>query len=91
MRQPTLTPLVADQAPNSAVLTTYDKKHLPVYIRLLDAEVDGADWMEAALTVLRIDPIREPKRAHSAWESHLSRAKWMTENGYYDLLRRSVH
>ena len=91
MRNPILTPLVADQAPNSPLLTTYDKKHLPVYIRLLDAEVDGADWMEAALTVLRIDPIREPKRAHGAWHSHLSRAKWMTETGYQHLLRRAVH
>ena len=91
MRKPILNPLVADQAPNSPLLTTYDKKHLPVYIRLLDAEVDGADWMEAALTVLRIDPIREPKRAHGAWQSHLSRAKWITETGYQHLLRRAVH
>jgi hypothetical protein len=76
----------------SAALTNYDQKHLPVYIRLLDAEADGADWMEAALTVLRIDPILEPQRAYRAWESHLFRARWMTENGYHNLLRReAVH
>jgi hypothetical protein len=62
-----------------------------VYIRLLDAEADGADWMEAALLVLDIDPILELKRAREAWQSHLSRAKWMTENGYQHLLRRAVH
>jgi hypothetical protein len=56
------------------------------YIRPLDAEAGGADWMEAALLVLEIDPILEPKRVHNAWQSHLSRAKWMIENGYQQLL-----
>ena len=59
-----------------------------MHIRLLDAEADGADWMEAALLVLRIDPFLEPRRARNAWESRLSRAKWMTENGCEKLLRR---
>lgn len=45
-----------------------------------------------ARTVLRIDPAREPQRALRAWKSHLSRAKWMTEHGYEDLLRgRPLH
>ena len=80
-------PPVANEAPNSAALTSYDKEHATVYVRLLDAEADGADWMEASLTVLRIDLVREPARARWAWESHLSRAKWMTEHGYRHLLR----
>jgi hypothetical protein len=62
-----------------------------VYIRLHDAEADGADWMEASLLVLEIDPNLEPKRAGNAWQGHLSRAKWMIENGYQHLLRRGVH
>jgi len=49
---------------------------------LLDAEADGADWEEVAKIVLHIDPAKEPKRARKAWESHLARAKWMTETGY---------
>ena len=80
-------PAIADEPPSSAALTTYDKERLIVYTCLLDAEADGADWMEAALLVLRIDPIREPARARRAWETHLSRAKWMSENGYRQLLR----
>jgi hypothetical protein len=72
-------------------LTPDDEEHMIVYIRLLDAEADGADWMEAALLLLEIDPILEPKRARNAWQSHLSRAKWMIENGYQHLLRRGVH
>ena len=37
--------------------------------------------------VLHIDPDREPDRARHAFESHLARAKWMTEHGYRHLLR----
>jgi hypothetical protein len=40
-----------------------------------------------ARIVLHIDPSDEPERARSAWESHLTRAKWMIEHGYWDLLR----
>ena len=75
-------PTVADEAPQSDALTGYDKEHADVYARLLNAEADGADWMEASLTVLRIDPIREAARARRAWESHLSRVKWMSDHGY---------
>jgi hypothetical protein len=86
MREPILIPSIADHAPNDPVLTAYDEEHLLVYLRLLDAEADGADWMEASVTVLRIDPIREPARAQQAWQSHLARAKWMTEKGYQRIL-----
>jgi hypothetical protein len=34
-----------------------------------------------------IDPEREPDRAKRAWESHLSRATWLMENGFRHLLR----
>jgi hypothetical protein len=71
---------VADEAPQSDAVTGYDRDHASVYAGLLEAEADGADWMEASVTVLRIDPIREPARARRAWESHLSRAKWMSEH-----------
>ncbi len=57
------------------------------YLRLLDADAEGADWTEVARIVLHIDPFDEPERARGAWESHLARAKWMTEHGYRDLLR----
>jgi hypothetical protein len=45
------------------------------------------NWQEVARIVSHIDPIREPTRAWKAFESHLSRAKWMTEHGYRHLLR----
>jgi hypothetical protein len=36
---------------------------------------------------LHIDPDREPDRAKHAFDSHLARAKWMTDQGYRHLLR----
>jgi hypothetical protein len=68
-------------------LTGYDEEHLVTYLRVLEAEANGADWGEATRIVLHIDPVREPERARRAWESHLNRAKWMTEHGYRQLLR----
>jgi hypothetical protein len=82
-------PAVADRAPSADTLTTYDKDHLVIYLRLLDADAEGADWTEAARVVLGIDAKQEPERARAAWESHLERAKWMTTHGYKDLLRGS--
>ncbi|HVR55661.1 MAG TPA: DUF2285 domain-containing protein [Pseudolabrys sp.] len=87
MKKPLPDPDVADIAPAGAVLTVYDEEHIITYLRLLDADAEGADWREVARIVLHIDPEREPARARRAHESHLSRAKWMTEHGYRHLLR----
>ena len=81
MTNPQLDPDVADVAPNEPVLTAYDEQHVVTYIRLLQAEGEGADWREVARIVLHIDPEREPDRARTAYESHLARAKWVTEQG----------
>jgi hypothetical protein len=90
MSQPPLDPPVADRAPEADTLTAYDEEHLITYLRLLDADAAGADWTEAARIVLHIDPSHEPERARRSWESHLARAKWLTEHGYRDLLRRAA-
>lgn len=87
MAKPLLDPPVSDTVPVEAVLTGYDEQHLVTYLRLLDADAEGADWREVANIVLHIDPEREPERARQAWESHLARAKWMTQSGYRHLLR----
>jgi hypothetical protein len=79
-------PSVADTAPTEPVLTSYDEEHHIVYLRLLDAKAEHADWREVARIVLKIDPDKEPERAHRAWETHLARARWMTEHGYKFLL-----
>jgi len=87
MKSPPLDPPVSDNAPSDAILTRYDQQHLVTYLRLLDAEAEGADWREVARVVLHIEPEQEPDRAKRAWESHLARARWMTEAGYGHLLR----
>jgi hypothetical protein len=86
MESPPLNPPVEDIAPTAAILTGYDEQHLVTYLRLLDADAEGADWQEVTSIVLHIDPAHEPERARRAWESHLARARWMTEKGYRHLL-----
>jgi hypothetical protein len=87
MQTPPLDPDVADTAPVANMLTGYDEEHLVTYLRLLDADSQGADWQEVAKIVLHIDPHREPDRARRAWVTHLERARWMMKNGYRHLLR----
>jgi hypothetical protein len=87
MQKPPLDPDVADTAPSNFVLTPYDEEHIITYLRLLDADAEGADWREVARIVLHLDPQHEPDRARRAFDSHLSRAKWMTEHSYRHLLR----
>jgi hypothetical protein len=86
MQTPPLDPDVADRPPSDSVLTAYEK-HLVTYLRLLDADAEGADWREGARVVLHLDPEHDSGRARRVFESHLSRAKWMTEHGYSRLLR----
>jgi hypothetical protein len=87
MKEPQLNPQVTDVAPNGPVLTAYDEEHMITYMRVLHADQQGADWREVSRIVLRIDPDTEADRPRRAFESHLSRARWMTEQGYRHLLR----
>ena len=75
-----------DIAPVSDELTEYDRAHIKLYMRLLDAADDGAGWTEAVNILFGIDPALEPVRARQVHDSHLARARWMTENGYCHLL-----
>ena len=87
MRKSPVGPNVTDTAPTDGMLTPYDHERLITYLRLLDADAEGAHWQTIARIVLHIDPIREPVRARRAFDSHLARAKWMTEQGYRHLLQ----
>lgn len=77
-----------DTAPSVEHLTDYDRAHIKLYMRLLDAATDGADWREAVEILFGIDPLREPDRARHVHDSHLARARWMTHTGYKHLLRQ---
>jgi hypothetical protein len=67
-------------------LTTYDRVHVKLYMRLLDANAEGADWRVVAQSLFGIDPMLEPERARRVYDNHLSRARWMTGSGYKHLL-----
>ena len=87
MRSVSSEPPVADTAPNGPAITRYDQQHFTTYLRLLDAETAAADWKDVARAVLRLDPAADEARAKQAWQSHLDRAKWLSEHGYRDLLQ----
>ncbi len=78
-----------DEPPSSETLTSYDREHMKLYMRLLDAERDGADWREAVHVLFGLDPDRDPRRCRSIHDAHLARARWMTEHGYRELVRES--
>jgi hypothetical protein len=76
-----------DAPPEATRPTAYDRRHLVIYLRLLDADAAGAPWEEVAHIVLGLDPAAEPERARRVWAAHLARARWMTEAGYGQLLQ----
>ncbi len=80
-------PPILDDVPWSDDLTDYDRDHFITYVRLLDAFDDGASDDDMCRIVLGIDPGKEPSRAKRALDSHLRRARWMTEHGYRQLLQ----
>jgi len=76
---PSLDPDVADLAPS---LTGYDEQHAITYMRLLDADAEGADWREVARIVLHIDPDREPDRARQIFERLSCPCQMRASHGY---------
>jgi hypothetical protein len=87
MQKPPLDPDVSDTAPSDPVLTGYDEEHVITYLRLLDADAAGADCATSHASCCIFDPEHESDRARRAFDSHLSRAKWMTERSYRHRLR----
>lgn len=80
-----------DQPPDGAALTAYDRAHLKLYLRLLDADAGGADWKEVVEALFGICTKTERARAERVHTAHLSRAKWMTQSGYSELLGPRLH
>lgn len=78
-----------DEPPFSETLTSYDRQHMKLYMRLLDAHRDGADWREAVRVLFGLDPDLDPRRWRSIHDAHLARARWMAECGYRELVRES--
>lgn len=75
-----------DRPPLTDRVNAYDESHLSTYLRLLMADDEGADWREVVRLIFGLDPIADPARAKTVHDTHLARAKWMTETGYRHLL-----
>ena len=78
---------IADEVPWSEHVNEYDRAHFDIYLRLLDATNEGADEDEIIEIVLDLNPAQEPERARKMFDSHLKRARWMTRQGFWDLIR----
>ena len=85
MGQPT--PSFLDEPPISQSLTAYDREHMALYLRLLDSARDGAAWEEAVQILFGLDPTHDPQRCRHVHDTHLARARWMSEQGYRELTR----
>lgn len=77
-----------DRAPTGPVVTSYDERHRATYWRLLDAARVDSDWREVVTIVFGIDAAIEAERAWSVYETHLVRARWLSETGYRHYLRQ---
>lgn len=82
-----LDPVIADEVPRADHVTEYDEEHFITYVRLLEADAEGAHKEEMARIILGIDAAKEPDRASKTLQSHLAQAHWMTEHGYRGLLK----
>ena len=76
----------ADLAPTADSITDYDRRHLITYLMLLDAVKDGIDPADCAREILQIDPWPNPTGRAGPRESHLARARWISQSGYQQLL-----
>jgi hypothetical protein len=85
------TTVFADEPPQGGNLTEYDREHLTLYLRLLDAAKEGTEWTEVVRIVFGLDPNQDGERARRVHDSHLARARWITKHGYHDLLRSAMH
>ncbi|MEE9433728.1 MAG: DUF2285 domain-containing protein [Sphingorhabdus sp.] len=74
--------------PDSKTLTEYDENHLADYLRLLDADKENADWKEIVSIIFGIDPDEDESKAKAMHVSHLERAKWVSQSGYAQLLKK---
>ncbi len=69
-------------APSDDVITKYDRMHFQQYVKLLDALAAGKDFDEMCECILKIDPTKDRAKAHRTLESHIKRARWISDKGF---------
>jgi hypothetical protein len=76
-------------APSEDVVTDYDRIHLALYAAVLDAEVAGVHWSDAARSIMGI--AASEANAKACWRSHIDRARWITSAGLASALEAFVN
>jgi hypothetical protein len=76
---------LSKKAPSTETITAYDRAHISTYLRLFDADRDGAPWQDAADLIFGNAAETDPARLKVQHTSHLARAKWLVDAGYLRL------
>ena len=76
------------KAPDAPVLTGYDRAHIKLYLRLIDAERAGATPAEVIPVLFGPSLHPESSDAQRQHQSHLDRARWLVKGGYLQLFAR---
>ena len=75
-------PSAVEVPPNSDQLTAFDRAHLTVYLRLLDAEAAKVEWHISAHDIVGVDPSQDIVGARHVFDAYCVRAHWMARAGY---------
>ena len=79
-------PNFLDEPPIGDNVTDYDRQHARLYLRLLDAEAQRANWHEVVKVVFGLDPSADFARARRVYDNHLARARLVSASAHRDLL-----
>jgi len=79
-------PKPEEYPPESEIVTAYDRRCFKLYIILLDADAAGVEWLDTYKGIFENYEENNKSRAYRHYHAHLKRAKWMTANGYLQLL-----
>jgi len=68
MKKPPADPDVADVAPTDSVLTVYDEEHIVTYLRMLDADAEGARWRNSyCISIPSVTTIAQDVHSIATW------------------------
>jgi hypothetical protein len=74
------------EAPTVPVLTDYDRAHIRLYLRLIDAERAGAAPAEVIPVLFGAGNDPASPEALQQHRSHLDRARWLVAGGSLQLI-----
>lgn len=77
-----------DDPPRDENVTAYDQEHVGLYLRLLDAEAQRANWRDVVKVIFGLDPASDYGRAQRVYDNHLARARLLAASGHRDFLSR---